>query len=86
MKLEMWSANIILYYFVCWLAVFLASPRKLSPLPLPLSPPESLLAMITISIEIDFTTLYMGGLGTRAEPLGEGAQAGKGEGKERRES
>ena len=32
--------------------------------------------MITISIEIHFTTLYMADLGTRAEPLGEGAQAG----------
>ena len=29
--------------------------------------------MITISIEIHFTTLYMADLGTRAEPLGEGA-------------
>jgi hypothetical protein len=43
-----------------------------------LSPPQTLLlAMITISIEIHFTTLYMAGLGTRTEPLGEGAQAGK---------
>jgi hypothetical protein len=41
-----------------------------------LSPPQRLLlAMITISIiEIYFTTLYMADLGTRAEPLGEGAQ------------
>jgi hypothetical protein len=29
------------------------------------------------SIEIHFTTLYMVDLGTRAEPLSEGAQAGK---------
>ena len=42
------------------------------------------LAMITISIEIHFTTLYMADLGTRAKPLGEGAQAVKGEGEERR--
>jgi hypothetical protein len=34
--------------------------------------------MITISIEIHFTTLYMADLGTRAEPLGEGAQVEKG--------
>jgi hypothetical protein len=33
--------------------------------------------MITISIEIHFTTLYMADLGTGAEPLGEGAQAEK---------
>jgi hypothetical protein len=40
-----------------------------------LSPPQMLLlAMITVSIEIHFTTLYMADLGTRAEPLGEGAQ------------
>ena len=41
-----------------------------------LSPPQRLLlaAMITISIEIHFTKLYMTDLGTRAEPLGEGAQ------------
>jgi hypothetical protein len=38
--------------------------------------------MITISIEIHFTTLYMADLGTRAKPLGEGAQAVKGEGEE----
>jgi hypothetical protein len=31
--------------------------------------------------EIHFTTLYMADLGTRAEPLGEGARAEKGEGK-----
>ena len=30
----------------------------------------------TISIAIHFTTLYMADLGTRAEPLSEGAQAG----------
>ena len=42
--------------------------------------------MITISIEVHFTTLYMADLGTRAEALGEGAQARKGEGEERRES
>jgi hypothetical protein len=36
--------------------------------------------MITISIEIHFTTLYVADLGTQAEPLGEGAQARKGEG------
>jgi hypothetical protein len=42
--------------------------------------------MITINIEIHFTTLYMTDLGTRAEPLGEGAQAGKGEGEERGEA
>ena len=42
-----------------------------------LSPPQRLLlAMITISIEIHFTKLYMADLGTRAESLGEGAQAG----------
>jgi hypothetical protein len=35
-----------------------------------------------ISIEIHFTTLYMADLGTRAEPLSEGAQAGKGEGED----
>jgi hypothetical protein len=40
--------------------------------------------MITISIEIHFTTLYMAVVGTRTEPLGEGAQAGKGESEERR--
>ena len=35
--------------------------------------------MITISsIEMHFTALYMADLGTRVEPLGEGAQAGKG--------
>jgi hypothetical protein len=34
--------------------------------------------MITISIEIHFTTLSMADLGTRVEPLGEEAQAGKG--------
>jgi hypothetical protein len=33
-----------------------------------------------------FTTLYMADLGTRAELLCEGAQAGKGEGEERREA
>ena len=44
-----------------------------------LSPPQRLLlAMITISIEIHFTTLSMADLGTRVEPLGEEAQAGKG--------
>jgi hypothetical protein len=42
--------------------------------------------MITISIEIHFATLYMADRGTRAEPRGEGAQAGKAEGKERREA
>ena len=44
-----------------------------------LSPPQRLLlAMITISsIEMHFTALYMADLGTRVEPLGEGAQAGK---------
>jgi hypothetical protein len=53
----------------------------------PLSPPQRLLlAVITISIEIHFTTLYMADLGTRAEPLSEGAQAGKGKGEERREA
>jgi hypothetical protein len=36
--------------------------------------------MITISIEIHFTTLYVADLGTQAEPLGEEAQARKGEG------
>jgi hypothetical protein len=42
-----------------------------------LSPPQRLqLALITISIEIHFTTLYMADFGTRAEPLGEAAQAG----------
>jgi hypothetical protein len=39
--------------------------------------------MITISIEIHFTTLYMADLGTRAQPLGERAQAGKNKGEER---
>jgi hypothetical protein len=40
-----------------------------------LAPPQRLLlAMITIGIEIHFATLYMADLGTRAEPLGEGAQ------------
>jgi hypothetical protein len=34
--------------------------------------------MITISIEIHFTTLSMADLGIRVEPLGEEAQAGKG--------
>jgi hypothetical protein len=42
--------------------------------------------MITISIEIHFTTLYMTDLGTRAKPLGEGPQAGKNKGKGRREA
>jgi hypothetical protein len=42
--------------------------------------------MITISIEMLFTTFYMADLGTRAELLCEGAQAGKGEGEERREA
>jgi hypothetical protein len=31
--------------------------------------------------EIHFTTFYMADLGTRAEPLGEGARAEKGKGK-----
>ena len=31
--------------------------------------------------EIHFTTLYIAELGTRAEPLGEGARAEKGKGK-----
>ena len=44
-----------------------------------------LLAMITISIAIHFTTLYMDDLGTREKSLGEGAHAEKGKGKERRE-
>jgi hypothetical protein len=34
-------------------------------------------------VEIHFTTLYMADLGTRAEPLGEGARVEKGDGKER---
>ena len=53
-----------------------------------LSPPQRLLlSMITISIEIHFTALlYMADLGTRAEPLSEGAHAGKGEGEERLQS
>ena len=38
--------------------------------------------MITIYIETYFTTLYMADLGTLAEPLGEGAQAEKGEGED----
>jgi hypothetical protein len=39
----------------------------------PTSLPQRLqLAMITISIEINFTTLYMADLGTRPEQLGEG--------------
>jgi hypothetical protein len=42
--------------------------------------------MIMIGIEIHFTALYMVDLGTRAEPLDEGAQAAKGEGEERRAS
>jgi hypothetical protein len=40
--------------------------------------------MITISIELHFTTLYMADLGTRAEPLGEGAQIVIIHGKKRR--
>ena len=42
--------------------------------------------MITINIEIHFTTLYMADLGTGAEPLGEGTEVEKGEGEERREN
>jgi hypothetical protein len=42
--------------------------------------------MITISIWIHFTILYMAELGTRAEPLGEGAQAEKGKGEERHDT
>ena len=41
-----------------------------------LSSAEASVGYITISIEIHFTTLYMADLGTRAGPLGEGAQAG----------
>jgi hypothetical protein len=52
-----------------------------------LFPPQRLLlAMITINIEIHFTTLYMADLGTGAEPLGEGTEVEKGEGEERREN
>ena len=48
--------------------------------------PVSILCFSCLMIyhdEIHFTTLYIAELGTRAEPLGEGARAEKGEGKER---
>jgi hypothetical protein len=50
------------------------------------SDPVSILCFSCLMIyhdEIHFTTLHMADLGTRAESLGEGARAEKGEGKER---
>jgi hypothetical protein len=48
--------------------------------------PVSILCFSCLMIyhdEIHFTTLYIAELGTRAETMGEGARAEKGEGKER---